>query len=616
MMMARVYFLLLLLLPMLGAGQDKPFNYKEFEGRIKKYINSNPDSTRAILNEAMRYKNLHDTIKGNLYNINGIYYASLGIQDSAIHYYKRSITTFKDYPKMKTRPMMNIANVYRNKGEYDESFSYLNKALDIAVKNGYKPYEANIYSNMSTNYQSLEQYDKAVEFGLKGVALLKESDPGGQLPATLQRVANTYMKMRNFNFARDLYLECLQMFKKQGDNINYSLTLINYAECLNHLKDYKNATKALDEAIIAFKKVKNNDHLSVAYSKVANIAVIQKNYTKAVDNYELALALMTKLNSINAIIIGCEYVELLNKIKQYEKAMEVAGAVKALPVYSNASAADKLRLDIAMAETYSNTDDDKMAIAGLQRAIKVKDSINNEGANNRAREIQAKFQTDVQREKNLALAANNTLLTREVTERQTRVLAYVIAGVAIILLILLVLRGYWLKNRLQEKQLKTAEADVSLLQKQHLHEQELTNTQREMIDEKQRELTSTALRMANYQDSISHIIQKCDDLAITKIPEFKKELVMLVKHGDYWKQFETRFNNLHPDFGASLQNRYNKLTKNDVEFCSLLKLNLSNKEIASLLQISHESAITKKYRIKKKMEINDDEEFEKLLMAI
>jgi len=34
------------------------------------------------------------------------------------------------------------------------------------------------------------------------------------------------------------------------------------------------------------------------------------------------------------------------------------------------------------------------------------------------------------------------------------------------------------------------------------------------------------------------------------------------------------------------------------------------------LQISHESAITKKYRIKKKMEINDDEEFEKLLMEM
>ncbi len=177
-------------------------------------------------------------------------------------------------------------------------------------------------------------------------------------------------------------------------------------------------------------------------------------------------------------------------------------------------------------------------------------------------------------------------------------------------------RWYWLRNKLQKEELKSIEAEKNLIQQQHLHEQELTNAQREIIEEKQRELTSTALRMANYQDSISEIIEKCESANFTKVSDVKKELQHLMKQKDYWKQFETRFNSLHPEFSNVLTSRYSKLTKNDVEFCSLLKLNLSNKEIASLLQISHESAITKKYRIKKKMEINDDEEFEKILMAI
>ncbi|WP_413604871.1 helix-turn-helix transcriptional regulator [Flavobacterium rakeshii] len=45
-------------------------------------------------------------------------------------------------------------------------------------------------------------------------------------------------------------------------------------------------------------------------------------------------------------------------------------------------------------------------------------------------------------------------------------------------------------------------------------------------------------------------------------------------------------------------------------------MNLTNKEIASLLQISHESVITKKYRIKKKMNIQEDVDFEKVIMEI
>jgi DNA-binding CsgD family transcriptional regulator len=149
-----------------------------------------------------------------------------------------------------------------------------------------------------------------------------------------------------------------------------------------------------------------------------------------------------------------------------------------------------------------------------------------------------------------------------------------------------------------------------------LHELEVSNTQRETINEKQRELTSTALRMASFQDNINEIIQKCDSNALSKIADVKKELLQLVRQQDYWKQFETRFNNLHPEFSTALTNKFARLTKNDIEFCSLLKLKLSNKEIASLLQISHESVITKKYRIKKKMEINDDEAFEKLLLEI
>ena len=614
--MARLYLFMVILLPFISTGQDKPFNYREFEGRIKKHINSNPDSTLAILNEAMKYKNLNDTIKGNLYNIKGIYFGSIGNADSAMHYYNRSINTFKDYPRMKTRPLMNIANIYRDRGRYDDSFRVLNEALEIAIKYKHKPHEANIYSNMCTNYQSLGQYDKAIEYGLRAVALQKEKDPGGQLPASLQRVANTYMKMHNFDFARDLYIECLQMFKKQGDQNNYSLTLINYAECITHLQEYKTALKSLDEAIVAFKRLKNTDHLSVAYSKVANISARQKNYKKATENYELALGIMRSANYINVTIISAEYVEMLNKTKQYAKALEVAEITKKVPVYKNASAADKMRLDIAIAESYDKTNNEMKAIEKLQDAITVKDSLirinNDESTHN----IQAKFQNEVQREKTMALAANNKLLQLDASKRNSTVIIYICAVLSIIVLILLVVRAYWLKNDLQKEQLKAAEADVALLQTKHLHEQELTYTQREIIEEKQRELTSTTLRMANYQDSVNEVIQKCDSNAITKIPELKKELTLLIKRQDYWKQFETRFNSLHPDFSINLQSRYAKLTKNDVEFCSLLKLNLSNKEIASLLQISHESAITKKYRIKKKMEINDDEAFEKLLMAI
>ncbi|PZR03576.1 MAG: hypothetical protein DI539_26145, partial [Flavobacterium psychrophilum] len=192
----------------------------------------------------------------------------------------------------------------------------------------------------------------------------------------------------------------------------------------------------------------------------------------------------------------------------------------------------------------------------------------------------------------------------------------VFASIFFIIIVLLFLRSLWLKNRLQKEALRNLNIEKNLIKQQQEHEHEFANSQKAIIEEKQRELTSTALRLANYQDNINGIIEKCENGQITDAKQLKQDLASLLRQKDYWKQFETRFNNLHPDFANTLTERYSKLTKNDVEFCSLLKLNLSNKEIATLLQISHESTITKKYRIKKKMEINDDTEFEKMLMEI
>jgi len=48
------------------------------------------------------------------------------------------------------------------------------------------------------------------------------------------------------------------------------------------------------------------------------------------------------------------------------------------------------------------------------------------------------------------------------------------------------------------------------------------------------------------------------------------------------------------------------LTKKDIDFLILIKLNLSNKEIATLISISYESVISKRYLIRKKMNFTSD----------
>ncbi len=70
-----------------------------------------------------------------------------------------------------------------------------------------------------------------------------------------------------------------------------------------------------------------------------------------------------------------------------------------------------------------------------------------------------------------------------------------------------------------------------------------------------------------------------------------------------WNLFKEAFNNADKDFLKRIKKRHPILTHNDLKFCAYLRLNLSSKEIAPLLNISLKSIEIRRYRLRKKMEL-------------
>ncbi len=609
--------LLFLFIIVLGArGHSQSYDFKKAEQDARKIIYSKPDSARAIIRRTLAQRDAHDTVYGNTYNLYGMYYGMTGNSDSLIHYTKKSLAYLDDYPRNKARSLMNLSIGYRNKADYKTAIKYIEQALALHQKDKNEVGVAMAYGELASNYTYMLDYDKSIELLLKSIKILKAEKNTKQLVAIKQKLANTYLAKENYKFAIDLYRECLVEFKQIGMTKNYCLTQMNLGEALIHINDLQGAKRSLSEAVTGLEQFGDKEMMGICYSKIGNLENELGDYPKAVASFQKAIDYLAPSGSNRVVRIAGEYINLLNRKKNYQKSLEVITRVEKLKKFKSANIQDRMVYKNAVADTYKATDNDKEAIKAYQQTIAIMDTIAAQEQKGAVEEIQAKFQTELQREKNVALEANNKVLQSTMKSEQNMMILYILVSIAIIVLILLLLRGYWLKAKLQKEELRSVESEKNMIKQQHQYEQELTNAQKEVIEEKQRELTSTALRMANYQDSINQIIDKCDSNIYNKVGDVKKELQSLIKQKDYWKQFETRFNSLHPEFSTTLTNRYGKLTKNDVEFCSLLKLNLSNKEIASLLQISHESAITKKYRIKKKMDIHDDADFEKMLMEI
>lgn len=70
--------------------------------------------------------------------------------------------------------------------------------------------------------------------------------------------------------------------------------------------------------------------------------------------------------------------------------------------------------------------------------------------------------------------------------------------------------------------------------------------------------------------------------------------------------FETYFEEVHFDFFQRLKNRFPQLTPREMRLCAYIKMNLTSKEIAALLNISDRGVEISRYRLRKKMELARD----------
>ncbi|NDB02453.1 MAG: hypothetical protein EBY38_02115, partial [Flavobacteriaceae bacterium] len=73
-----------------------------------------------------------------------------------------------------------------------------------------------------------------------------------------------------------------------------------------------------------------------------------------------------------------------------------------------------------------------------------------------------------------------------------------------------------------------------------------------------------------------------------------------------WEFFEQAFNHADKKFFKRIKEKHPALTPNDLRLCVYLRLNLSSKEIAPLLNISARSVEIKRYRLRKKLDLERD----------
>lgn len=178
-------------------------------------------------------------------------------------------------------------------------------------------------------------------------------------------------------------------------------------------------------------------------------------------------------------------------------------------------------------------------------------------------------------------------------------------------------RGYYKKqqekllkqNALEEKRKKN-KAKRKLVQ--------LTNEKlKQEIDAKNRELAVATMSMIKKNEFLNVLKNR---LANAENPTQVKSVIRLIdkniNNEDDWKLFEEAFNNADKKFLKKTKEKHPGLTANDLRLCAYLRLNLTSKEIAPLLNISIKSVEVKRYRLRKKMNLEHDANLTEYILNI
>ena len=193
----------------------------------------------------------------------------------------------------------------------------------------------------------------------------------------------------------------------------------------------------------------------------------------------------------------------------------------------------------------------------------------------------------------------------EQTENSNKIFKLLVYGLLAALVTLLIVFFYFWKNaRNNEMKLTTNTTKLEKISKS-----------------KDQEMMNLSLNALHNKQLLKDIKRDVDD--IIKDHSNNKYLKQVASKIDYnlefedeWENLKKHFNEVHSGFVNRLIAKYTSLTDIELRHCIFIKLHMQTKEIANILHIDPRSVQAARYRIKKKMDLEEGVDLRDYLLNI
>jgi len=142
------------------------------------------------------------------------------------------------------------------------------------------------------------------------------------------------------------------------------------------------------------------------------------------------------------------------------------------------------------------------------------------------------------------------------------------------------------------------------------------------IEAKDKELTTSSLQLITKNEILTHISDIAENYYKNKAVneecyiKLKSVLKENLDQERNWEHFKRLFEEVHKDFFKKLKITCPEISENEMRLCAYLKINLQNKEIAKILNVTPDSLKTLRCRIRKKLYLEKETILEEYIRSV
>jgi tetratricopeptide (TPR) repeat protein len=417
-------------------------------------------------------------------------------------------------------------------------------------------------------YLRLGNYDKALENHRKSLSVRKQSilhnikigRQGGDdadsvnnlgLAYSYNNIGESYLKMGMLDSAY-FYAKKSLKIKQSGKNFatlnDKANSELNLGNILCAMGKYDSAGIWIENALGKYLETKNQVSQTEALYALGEL-YIKKNYPKqALEFYEKGLKIARNINDLNNVKNGYKHLsDLYHQLSNWE-----------------------------------------LSFLFFEKYTELKDSILNIENLSRIEELQIEYKMD---KKNRQIETQKKLIQQKEQNLWLVILIGALIAAMLIIIILFVIITRQHKVKLLQKQAENLRQELELKNKELVCNVRSIYVKNQVINKVARKLSKNVAKDSeDNRKAINSVIH-----------ELKNNL-----DDTGWKEFETRFSQVHESFYNNLQKQFPDLTETDRKLAAMLKLGLSSKEIASITMTRPESVDTARSRLRKKMGLSSN----------